>query len=188
MKHFGIIIFLVVTSAIYASDDKNLRKFPDNTDQSILIGYSGNYPILDSADTFGPSIYHPILGIRHVSENWVLGLSMHFKFLDYKSDNSKLAIWTLEEEMSYRIRLYHPVYMLTGIKFLYLYPVLGGVYPFRRRTDFSPEVGVGATVSFLYFFSPQTAFGVFADVWRGTGSRRFQGLETGVHVMFPLRF
>ncbi len=188
MRNLWVTIFLFTVSAVYAADNTDSRKFPDDRNQSFLLGLGGNYPIVDSANEFGPSIYHPIVGVRHLTENWVLGLSMHFKFFNEKADNSRLAIWALEEETSYRIRLYHPFYMLTGIKFLYLYPVQGGVYPLRRSSDYNPEVGIAATVSFLYFLSQQTALGVYTDLWRGTASRTLEGIETGVHFMFPTTF
>lgn len=183
-KTYFVLIFMFMSCFAYAEE----HAFPKESRKSLLLGYGGNYPVADSADHFAPSIRHPIIGIRHVSEDWILGISAQFKMLKDKTDDSRLALWTLEEELNYRIRLYHPLYLLVGAKTMYLYPVRAAKYPFRRRTDISPEVGVAATASFLYFFGKQTGVGVFADLWRGTASKRYEGVELGVHLMFPLPF
>ncbi len=191
MQRLGLVVVVwwALVQTLYAtSETPGLQLTPIENKQGILLGYSRNYPQLNSKKKYGPSIYHPIVGIRHFSENWVLGLSVHFKFLKDRKDDSKVAIWTLEDEISYRFRLYHPVYMLSGIKFLYLFPVQAGKYPLRRRSNSSLEIGVGATFSILYFLKPKTAFGIFADLWRGTGSRSLGGIEAGIHFMFPLDF
>ena len=181
-KTYFVFIFMFIQSFAYAEE----HAFPKESRKSLLVGYGGNYPVADSAEDFAPSIYHPILGIRHIGDDWVLGVSMQFKFLKDKTDDSRLALWTLEEELYYRIRVYHPLYFLIGAKTMYLYPVRSGKYPFRRRTDLNPEVGVAATASFLYFFGDKTGVGVFADLWRGTASRSYEGVELGMHLVFPL--
>ena len=157
----------------------------------ILLGYGGNRPIWDSVRLFdyGPSIFHPIVGVRYFMNSWVLGADVHFKFFQDEEDGTRLVLWTLEEEINYRIRLYHPFYLLLGWKFLYLYPVERGKYPFRKRTDLNgAEVGVGLTSSLVYEFPKNIALGVYVDAWRGSGSRRYEGVEYGAHLMLPLPF
>jgi hypothetical protein len=153
--------------------------------RSFLLGYSKNYPISISKEKFAPSVYHPIIGMRYYSENWVLGISSQFKMLKNRSNDSKEAYWTLEEEFNYRLRLYHPLYLLIGGKTLFIYPVRAGKIPFKKREDSNSEIGVGATMSFLCLFENGSGIGVFGNVWRGTGSRKYEAREFGVHLMFP---
>lgn len=183
-KTYFTIVFLCISVFSHAEE----HPFPKESRKSLLLGYGGNYPVDKSAEKFSRSIYHPIIGVRHMGEDWVLGVSMQFKILKDKADDSKLVLWTLEEELNYRIRLYHPLYFLIGAKTMYLYPVRAAKYPFRRRTEFNPEVGVAATASFLYLFGEKTGVGLFADLWRGTATRKYQGLELGMHLVFPLPF
>jgi hypothetical protein len=161
---------------------------PNKNKTAILVGIGRNYPVAQSKLLYSPSLYHPIVGFRHLSEHWILGVSIQFKFLENKVDETKVVLWALEEEFNYKIRLYHPLYFLIGGKTLYLYPVQKAQYPFHRRTDLAPEIGVAATSSLLFLLPQGSALGIFADIWRGTASRKFQAWEAGMYVMFPLPF
>lgn len=176
--------FIFVNNLAYAQE----RSFSKESGKSFLLGFSKNYPVGGSKNNYGPSIPHPIMGIRHVSENWILGISAHFKFLEHKHEENRIALWALQEELNYKFRLYHPLYFLIGAKFLYIYPVQRGTYPFKKKDDYGPEIGIAATSSLLYFLPRGYGIGVFADLWRGTASRKFQAWEGGVHIMIPLNF
>lgn len=154
----------------------------------LLLGYSRNYPVADSKQRYSPSILHPSLGIRYHTQDWVLGFSGHFKFFTDNREDSKLPIWTFEQEFYYKIRLYHPFYLLLGGKLLYLFPTLRGVFPLRKRELQFIEVGVAASASFLYELSNELMLGVYLDRWRGTRTKRLQGLEFGVQVIVPFTF
>ncbi len=154
----------------------------------LLVGLSSNYPVYASTEHFRPSIAHPIVGIRYLADDWMVGLNVHYKFFQDIRDESKLSLWTLEEEFYYKVRLYHPLYVLPGFKFLYLYPTKLGTYPFRKREDQYIEVGVAVSMAFLYLFENSWGLGVFTDLWRGTGTTRFEGVELGVQILVPLRF
>jgi len=186
MKAYFFLLFLLVPTFAFA--ETVLTPFPKDSGKYLVIGYSGNYPIADSAKEFGPSQYHPTLGLRHISEDWVLGISVYFKFLRDKDQNSNVAIWTLHEEFYYRVRVYHPLYLLSGAKTLYLYPVQRGTYPFHRRDDLAQEIGIAASMGLLYFFPKEIALGAYVDLWRGTGSRNFEGLEFSMNLSIPLAF
>lgn len=181
---YFLIFFLFLDSKIYA----DLHPFNEKNQKSLLLGYTRNYPVYKSSEQYKSSIYHPLIGFRHSSESWILGISTQFKILKDKKTDEDLILWTVAEEFNYKIRLYHPLYILIGGKFLYLMPVKKAVYPFIKNEEHTIEIGFGATSSLLYFFKNNTALGIYTDLWRGTGSQKFEALEVGFHMMLPLPF
>src|SRR4051812_36999873 len=109
IKAYFLFIFVLVNNLGFA--EEHLFDAPKESGKRILIGYGGNYPLANSAKTYESSLYHPIIGVRHISEDWVLGLSTQFKFLKNKETLDQVPLWSLEQEISYRIRLYHPFYL-----------------------------------------------------------------------------
>ncbi len=183
-KWFFCLVILIFTTSLFA-EESSLEK---ESGKTFLIGYSGNYPVAHSSLTYEHSQYHPLIGMRHISENWVLGIATQYKFLKNKIDGSKLVLWALQEEINYKFRIYDPLYFLFGAKFLYLFPIQKGMFPFHKNEQFRSEVGVGTTASLTYFFMKKTGVGVFVDLWRGTATQKFQSLEFGIQMSIPLFF
>ncbi|MBI2601983.1 MAG: hypothetical protein HYW48_02915 [Deltaproteobacteria bacterium] len=151
----------------------------------LLLGYSRNFPVADAKRRYSPSILHPTVGIRYISQDWVLGFTGHFKFFTDNWEESKLSMWTFEQEFYYKMRIYHPFYFLLGGKLLYIFPTTRGMFPLRKREEHFIEVGIAATASFLYELSNTLALGIYLDRWRGTRTKRLQGLECGIQIIIP---
>lgn len=184
MKVFYWVIFAVFSMHALAQEPDTSDKLISGHNRYISLGYGWNYPVFKASDKFLPSIGNTILGFNHLSEDWLLGVSVHFKFFQDREDGSKLSLWTLEQHSYYRTRLYYPLYLLSGGKFLYLYPVQKGTYPFKKRIDLKPEVGISASLGLLYLISEKFALVPYADLWRGTGSRKFEGIELGLNLLW----
>lgn len=155
---------------------------------SFLIGYGGNYPILQSRDRFEYSLFHPKIGIQHMTEEWILGLSTQFKILEDSKEDESVVLWNMQQDFYRKWRLYHPFYLLIGGKFLYLMPVEKAILPFRKSDKFKTELGVGISIAFLFLYSRETGGGFYIDAWRGTATRKFQSLEIGLFAILPLQW
>ncbi len=117
--------------------------------------------------------------------DWLLGIGGHITSMTpdhapgklVEAKTSQLAIWTLTHEALWTIRLYHPLYLMTGPKLYYLIPAKTGKLPIRRSSKLETETGGGISAQ-LTWFSPKGYFlSIAAERWRGTKTSRLHGTD-----------
>lgn len=143
----------------------------------IIVEGIRNYPASFSEEKFNPGGLNYLFGFRHLSQNrWMMSVGVGFKTL-FREDTQILPILTFNHEAGYVIRLQHPTYLLLGPKLLYLLPTSDTAIPLQRDPDFSAEIGVGVSGTFIHFISRRAALQLRFERWRGTGSMLFHGIE-----------
>ena len=147
-----------------------------------------NTPILQTADTRQGGYLTYLFGYRHnLDGTWIMGLSLSFKsFKDIGTDN-EICYFTFAHEALYIIRLYHPFYLLTGLKFLYLYPTLQTTLPLARNTALDSEVGAAATLILARHIDPKNLITIELNRWRGTKTNNVHGTEVAIGLNRSLK-
>jgi hypothetical protein len=146
-----------------------------------------NFPFAASRERFAPGEPHPAFFYRHDmtgdSGQWLMGLGAQFKMMQPSAEETELrgashaALWTLTHETYYVLRLDHPTYLLVGPKLLYLLPARTGVIPLARESAYETEVGGAISLALARAASKTWLMTMRADLWRGTRTTRFMGLE-----------
>lgn len=122
----------------------------------------------------------PSLGLSYLhvlSQDWLVGVSVSFKDLSQREDDSSIAFLELSNQAQYIFRLHHPIYLLLGTKWLYLSATKSVAFPLSKEEEFRSEVGVALTSSIVWRFSKEWLWNMRLDRWRGVGSNRLHGLE-----------
>jgi hypothetical protein len=146
-----------------------------------------NFPVAGTRDHFAPGEPHPALVYRHdligTHGQWLMGLGAQFKIMEPRPEEKELrganhaALWTLTHETYYVVRLDHPTYLLAGPKILYLLPARTGVLPLARESAYETEVGGAFSMALARAPTKKWLMTLRADLWRGTRTTRFMGLE-----------
>jgi hypothetical protein len=153
----------------------------------LALGIARNFPADLSKETFERGYLHPVLSYHHVSsDRWMNGIGVQFKMLRYKDDKRNLAILTISQESLIIVRLHHPSYLLLGSKLFYLYPAQRSSLPLQSDPKLGLEIGIGLSAGFLYTFAEKWTLSFYVDRWRGTKTRKIQGLETGARILYHL--
>ena len=150
-----------------------------------------NFPIGKSRDRFTRGELQPLLGYRHkIDDSWLMGVGGQFKSLTKESvregSNDALAILSFYHESLFIMRLYHPTYLLTGPKILYLIPSQASRLPLVRNSDEEVEVGAGLSSSLIHFMSEKALISLRIDIWRGTKTTHLSGVEAAFGVSWNL--
>lgn len=164
-------------SAESASDDQELL---------LLVGYTRNFLHRDTIANYTESIGSPQIGLMSQLDNWLVSLSVNYKMLHHIEDNTRLNLLSIQEQTLYRLRIYHPLYLFSGGKLLYLYPSETLGIPLRKDGDLSPELGVAATLQIGLEIARHSYLNFYMDLWRGTDTKKFQGREFGITIALPL--
>jgi hypothetical protein len=154
-------------------------------------GLARNYPVSFSEDKLQPGYASPLATYLYdLDEDWILGISAQFKILHHalpnKDKSDTLGLLNVSHETLYSIRLSHPMYLLTGLKLLYLLPTTNARLPIRRSDDFRSEVGLAATAALARVIDPNVLLIAYLDRWRGTATMKLHAIEAGVLIAFAI--
>ncbi len=151
----------------------------------VSFGLTRNFPVTSSRRRFAAGENHPIFSYQHItSDRWLNSISAQFKMLEYQDSDEKLALFSLNQESSIIFRIYHPNYFLVGTKVYYFLPSKKGMIPLQKKTDLETEIGAGLSLGIFYLLTDHIGLKFYVDRWRGTKTRKLQGIETGTAVMY----
>ena len=174
--------FLSFSTQVFSKEDEDPDSFA-KTYAGVEIGR--NFPTAGSEEQFAPGKAHPILAYRYVlDDKWLMGIFGGFKMLQTRGveDQSEREIpfFSVTHESSRILRLYHPTYLATGFRFMYLMPATRAMIPTGKSKDFSTEFGASATATLIHLLDRNRILTLRIERWRGTGSSTYQGIEVAV--------
>ena len=137
-----------------------------------------NYPIKDTAQNYETRQTTTAFIYRHVhDEDWLTEIGSSAKDFTYKQENSRLVFFTISQTSYRLIRLDVKHYLLVGGRVGYMYPVQTIGIPPKRETNHDSEVDVSLSLAYDYFVHPKGVLTLRADLWRGTSTDKFRGVE-----------
>lgn len=146
-----------------------------------LLGLSANTPIDKSSEIFERG--HASVQLEYsvfLQDQWMLGFGGGYQNLKIKESGKSLAIARVYQRSRKLYRIFHPAYYAVGFELSYLYPSKSQDLIPEISDDFSVEFGTGIVNSILFRFGTTSLFAINANLWRGTGSRKFQAVELGL--------
>jgi hypothetical protein len=190
-----ILPLLLAGFSLHAQERREEGETPEITpfaESYIYAGMARNSPMSFTQNRFDSGYLHPIIGYRHsVADRWIMGVSSQFKvFYRKNTDEEKhnvLAFWTISHESYFALRLYHPFYLLTGPKLLYLLPTRNTSFPLQKESEFETEIGVAVSAAIAYVTSNKHLLMFRTESWRGTKTTRFQGIEASLEFSYAMK-
>ena len=176
---------LFFSSLIKAEDFANeeISAFAEDYFTAELVG---NYPAGNGREYFRTGLRRIMIGYTHfLNDNWGVGLSIGYKSFFRKDIDRELGLLSITNESFYATRLYHPVYLLTGTKLIYMAPNQRSTLPPLREPDYEVEVGVGISAK-LAVIDKNWLYWLRLDRWRGTKTNRLHGFETAIGISYSL--
>ncbi len=150
-----------------------------------LLGFANNYPVSFSQNSFISGGFHPVFGYRYNMEGkWFLGVNGNFKMFKISETGRALALFSINHESLYIIRLYHPIYILLGPKIQYLLPLKAASFPFQKDPNYEAEIGAAFSLLVGKIISDKIWIDLRIDRWRGTGTMKFHGVEVALEVNY----
>lgn len=146
--------------------------------QYVLLEGTKNFPLQRSLERF--TSYRRTLGLTYLhrlNEEWIFGIGFNFKSLRKFPEDKEFAFSSLYNLAQYVIRLYHPLYLWVGGKWLYMLPVQYARVPMVKDPEFQLEFGAAANFSLVYKATDKSLISFRVDRWRGTKTNRFHGFE-----------
>lgn len=146
-----------------------------------------NFPAGATADILRSDQRNFFLTYYHVLDrNWTVGLNGGFRSLALADSSDKFAIFSLSNFAYRAVRLYHPLNLWVGGKWLYLMPVRDVSFPFKDYDEYQAEIGISASLMLTYVWSTDILITLRADRWRGTNTNRLHGYEVSMGSAFEL--
>ena len=140
-----------------------------------------NFPLSTSEDELRPGHAHPVMGYRYfLDDAWIMGIFGGFRMLRSAANGHEVPILSIAHESSRLMRIYHPTYLASGFRVLYLMPATHGMLPTSRSKEFRTEFGLSLSATLIHLISPQKMLTMRIERWRGTGSTSYQGIEVAV--------
>jgi hypothetical protein len=149
----------------------------------LVVGAGKNFPVAESTRYFTSGYPHPAFGYRYtLDDKWILGVSGLFKVLEHKENRTTASLLTIQEESQRLVRIYHPVYLSGGLKILYIVPGHQPRLPLQKDSNFTTEIGAAAVAGLVVPFGDGYLSGCYGERWRGSRSKRLQGVEVGCYL------
>ena len=183
MKFYGItavtLLVLLGSSPLIGADGNVTDSFA-KTYAGLEIGR--NFPTSSSEENFSPGKAHPVLAYRYVlDDKWLMGISGGFRMLQFTGDadqrEKELPILSIVHESARILRLYHPTYLSTGFRFMYMMPATHAMVPTGKSKDFSTEFGASITATLIHLVDQKKMITFRLERWRGTGTSQYHGIE-----------
>lgn len=156
---------------------------PRPKDHFLQFALSDHTPASRSMGHYSYAFSTLSFGYFYQKNSWTLGVNANERLFRRLSDQKVLSLWTLGEEFFYSFRIYEPIFFALGGEFMYISPLLDRTERFEGR---HAEVGAGVLFGFRYRIPGKGEVGFFLKRWRGTSSRKFQGLSASLGAMVPL--
>ena len=183
---------VAISSYVYAApganDDSAASQINPFSPNYLYFGAVKNTPLVQTAQTRQGGYLTYLFGYRHNLEgDWIMGLNISFKSFKRCADGEEISYFTFTHEVLHIIRLYHPFYLLAGLKFLYLYPTLTDSFPLSRNADLDSEVGAAAALALARHIDPKTLVTIEVNRWRGTKTNHLHGTEVAFGINRSLK-
>ena len=119
-------------------------------------------------------------------DTWTLSISGLFKNLvDLDGDNK--SIFSISQETTHLIRVYHPWYLGVGGRLSYYVPVRKISVPYERDQSRSIDTGAAIMVSGIYIVNPRLCGMISANRWRSLSSSYRHGYEFLATALLSIR-
>lgn len=181
--YFFIISILINANSGYSEEDQTSvelmkqRKY----ENQFHIGLSSNFPIDKTYDNYeNGTLTLQLEYSSFLPENWMLGFGGGFQSLKNRETGKSLAIAKIYQRSRKLYRIYHPLYFGVGFELSYLFPASSQELIPELEAGFSTEFGAGFTNALIFRLSDSSMLTLNINVWRGTGSRKIQAVETGI--------
>ena len=171
----------LVEPQVFANEEMNAFQ-----EDYLTAEFAANYPAGNGREYFRTGLRRFQIGYTHLlNDQWGVGLSIGYKSLFRKDIDRELGLLSITNESFYITRLYHPVYLLTGTKIIYMAPNQRSKLPPLREPDYEVELGVGFSAK-LTILDESWMYWLRLDRWRGTKTNRLHGFETAIGASYAL--
>ena len=148
-----------------------------------LISWAKNESVYTSRLDFEAGKWLPGLAYYYgMADDWYVGLSIDIRSFKEKKLGKDVPLLTLSQDSLYKIRIYHPFYLLAGGSLHYLYPLKDSSFPVKKQTLYRTEVGCGLNLGFLYMLSSNISLHSLVEWWRGIQTSNFFGARVAFGV------
>ncbi len=150
-----------------------------------LISWAKNESVYTSRLDFDSGKWLPGLAYYYgMGDDWYVGLSVDIRSFKEKKFGKDVPLLTFSQDSLYKIRVYHPFYLLAGGSLHYLYPLKEASFPLKKESSYRAEVGLGLSGGFLYRLPHNISLHSLFEWWRGMQTSNFFGFRMSFGASF----